>query len=156
MDDPEVDMLPLPTFSSVSSETNLFPALGVTYKTSPFFNLRLDMVEVLINFTSRPGLPFMSFLTTKSSSVFIKALICDLRLVPLEVVLICKRLRPSEDRIPSVIWFRDILTVCLISGTFFLKLLSFFSRIYFGDTSSHSALTTSDLFLNVGSILIQL
>jgi hypothetical protein len=114
------------------------------------------MVEVLINFTSRPGLPFMSFLTTKSSSVFIKALICDLRLVPLEVVLICKRLRPSEDRIPSVIWFRDILTVCLISGTFFLKLLSFFSRIYFGDTSSHSALTTSDLFLNVGSILIQL
>ena len=156
MDDPEVDMLPLPTFSSVSSETNLFPALGVTYKTSPFFNLRLDMVEVLINFTSRPGLPFMSFLTTKSSSVFIKALICDLRLVPLEVALICKRLRPSEDRIPSVIWFRDILTVCLVPGLFFLKLLSFFSRIYFGDTSSHSALTTSDLFLNVGSIPIQL
>ena len=126
MDDPEVDMLPLPTFSSASSVTNLFPALGVTYKTSPFFKLRLDMVEVLINFTSWPGLPFMSFLTTKSSSVFIKALICDLRLVPLEVALICKRLRPSEDRIPSVIWFRDILTVCLVPGLFFLKLLSFF------------------------------
>ena len=105
-EDPDVDMFPL--FSSASSVTNLVPALGVTYNTSPVFNLKLVIVEVLVNRISSPGRPFLSFLTIKSSSVFSRAFIWPLRVVPVAVLLICNLFRPSEDRIPSVIWFRDI------------------------------------------------
>ena len=105
-EDPDVDMFPL--FSSASSVTNLLPAFGVTYSTSPVFNLKLVIVEVLVNRISSPGRPFLSFLTIKSSSVFSKAFILALRSVPEVELAICNLFRPSEDRIPSVIWFRDI------------------------------------------------
>ena len=51
-------------------------------------------------------------------TIFSTAFICDLRLVPEALVLICNRLRPSDERMPSVIWLRDILPVCLILGFF--------------------------------------
>ena len=72
-EDPEVDMFPLS--SDASSVTNLVPAFGVTYNTSPDFSLRLVNVAVLVKRTSSPGRPFWSFFTTKSSSVPSKVLI---------------------------------------------------------------------------------
>ena len=98
-----------------------------TKKINPTYNqfdhqdthFKLVIVEVRINLISSPGRPFLSRLTTKSSSVFSKVLILVFKVVPESVGLISKSLRPSDDRMASLILFLDMLNLFHCQKYFF-------------------------------------